>query len=239
MELLQIEEEGARTPAGAAGAATPAVVARQVGPLGAGARHAGAPRRVPLAHGVRGGPLPQPGRVLDPGDGHLHAAGRHLHAQLRLLRRDHRKARSARPGGAATRGRGEPAARPHVRGRDVGGPGRPRGRWGRALCRHGPRHSRIESRGAGRGAGSGLQGEPREHPQRGREPADRLQPQPGDGGAAVQEGPGAGPLPSLAGGPADRQRAGTAHHQDRDHAGPGRNPGRGRGADAGCPRGGM
>ena len=48
-------------------------------------------------HGVRGGRLPQYRRVLGEEARHLHDHGRHLHARLRLLQRQDRHARRARP----------------------------------------------------------------------------------------------------------------------------------------------
>ena len=48
-------------------------------------------------HGLRGGPLPEHRRVLEPRHRHLHDPGRRLHARLRLLRGQDGAARRARP----------------------------------------------------------------------------------------------------------------------------------------------
>ena len=64
-------------------------------------------------HGVRGGRLSQPVRVLGRRHGHVHGAGRALHAGLRLLPRRHPQARRRRRDGtrAGGRGRRAPGAR--------------------------------------------------------------------------------------------------------------------------------
>lgn len=56
------------------------------------------------AHGLPGGPLSQPGRMLQPGHGHLHHHGRRLHARLPLLRRGQGTSRAPGPGGAGACG---------------------------------------------------------------------------------------------------------------------------------------
>ncbi len=50
--------------------------------------HQGADLGSAAAHGLRGGPMPEPLGMLEPGDGDFHDRRRPLHAGLRILRGD-------------------------------------------------------------------------------------------------------------------------------------------------------
>ena len=79
---------------------------RAKAPVGPGvARIKATPARGQARHGVRGGQLPEPGRVLQPRHRHLHDPGRCLHPPLPLLRRGPRPAPAGGPGGAGAPGR--------------------------------------------------------------------------------------------------------------------------------------
>ena len=73
-----------------------------------------------LAHGLRGGRLPEHRRVLGEEARHLHDHGRYLHARLRLLQRQDRVAGCARPGRARACRRGGRKTRAVACGRHVG-----------------------------------------------------------------------------------------------------------------------
>ena len=78
--------------------------------------------RPPPGHGLPEGHVPQPVRVLCPGRGHLHAAGRTLHQELPLLRRGPRPARAAGSRGTRAGGRGGADAWPALQRPHLGDP---------------------------------------------------------------------------------------------------------------------
>ena len=162
-------------------------------------------------HGVRGGPLPQHRRVLGAAHGDGHDPGRHLHARLRLLRRQDRPARrgTTRTSRDASPRRSARWASSTCVVTSVARDDLPDGgahifaETIRALRARVPRHGR---RGAhprlqrpGRAAADGHGGR-----------AGHPQPQRRDGRAAPEAGAQARPLPPLARGAPGRQGDGAA-----------------------------
>ena len=78
-------------------------------------RYPARPARRGPQHRLRGGPLPEPGRVLGARHGHLHDPRQRLHAELRVLRHRHRATADHRLGRAAARGRGHAPDGPQAR----------------------------------------------------------------------------------------------------------------------------
>ena len=90
------------------------------------------------AHGLRGGALPERGRVLERGHRHHHAPGGHVHPRVPLLRGDDRAAaRRGRRARARARGARALAHAAALRGHDHGRPRRSARRWRRARRAHG------------------------------------------------------------------------------------------------------
>ena len=150
------------------------------------------------AHRLRGGPLPEPGRVLGARHSDLHGAGERLHPELRLLRHRHRPASGHRPGRAAARGRCSAAHGPEARGGDHGRPRRP-ARWrGRHRRRDDPPDPAHVARHQHRGADQRPERPRGGHPHRGRGPAGHPEPQRRDGSAPAAAGSAPRPLGPLA-----------------------------------------
>ena len=140
------------------------------------------------AHRLRGGQLPERGRVLGARDGDLHDPRRRLHAPLRLLQRPDGQADLERPAGADAGG--EPGAPdgPAPRGRHLGRPRRPARLRRRRLRRRHPLDPDAGARLQGRGPHPRLPRAGDAARQGGPRAARRLQPQRRDGAAPVSEG---------------------------------------------------
>ena len=209
----------------------------RAGAAGARLRAAQGPdARARSPHGVRGGPLPEPRRVLEPRHGHVHDPRRRVHARLRLLRREDGAARgAARPGRGAPRRRGRGAHGPASRRRHLGQQRRPPGRRRGRVRRDDRRDPRARPGLRGRGADPGLQG-PLGRARRGAPgPPRHPQPQRRDGAAPLPDRACGGQLRSIARAPGPFEGRGS-RDQERHHARPRRGAGRGRGDDPGDPR---
>ena len=127
----------------------PATPWHRLGPRsGAGGGEAAA-----APHHLRGGPLPQPWRVLCRWNRHLPAGGADLHPQLCVLSGGEGEGACAlrpRGGGAGGRGGGDP--RSALRGAHRRGPRRPERPWRHSLHRHHGGHSQAPASGGNRGA---------------------------------------------------------------------------------------
>ena len=185
---------GSTRPASAQGLAIgepQAGVAAGAGPHGpdvpAAQAHAARPRP---GHGVRGGRLPQPLRVLGRRHRHLHAQRRALHPGLRVLPGRHPPARSrSTPTSPSGWPRPSSALGLAFAVLTDGGPRRPGRRRGRRTSPTTVAAIRRRCPGTcGRGADPRLQGRPRRARRDLRRPSRRAQPQRRDGGPAAAGG---------------------------------------------------
>ena len=205
---------------------------------GQGAQPSGLPRdprpdaRQRPRHGLRGSRLPQHRRVLVAAPRHHDDHGRHLHPRLRVLQRRHRPARPARRRRTRPRRRCRGEARPgHVVITSVDRDDLPDG-GAAPLRRHHPRHPRRGARDHDRGPDPRLPAQARRGRDRGGGPPRRLQPQPGDGAAAVSHHPARRALLRLAVAAAPGEAARSVDlHQVRPDGGPGRIPHRDHAGD--------
>ncbi len=173
-------------------------------------------------HGVRGGALPEHGRVLGAAHRDRDDPRRRLHPGVRLLRDQDRQAHVVRRRRAAPGGRGGRGHAPRPRRRHLGGTRRPARRRGRRLRRDHPRAPPPRAPDGRRGPHPGLQrrGGAAANGDGGR--ARHPQPQPGDRPPAAAAGAQAGPLGPDAGRPRagegvrGRVRARGAHEVEPD-----------------------
>ena len=151
-------------------------------------RSEGPDRAAAAAHGLRKRGLSQCWRVLESAHRYLHDAGECVHAALRILRGAEGRAAAGGLRRAGARGRSGLADGAEVRGDHQRQPRRP-SRRRRGIVRDGdPRHTAARSRMRRRGADSGFSGQSGGGGDGDGGGARRVEPQYGNGAAAVPPG---------------------------------------------------
>ena len=156
-------------------------------------------------HGLRGSALPEHRGVLGPANRHDHDPGRHLHAGVRVLRRQDRPSDVVRRRRAAAGRRGRRRDAPRARGRHQRGPRRPARRRLADLRRDHHAHASDEPGDGHRGPHPRLRRLRRPATYRHGRTAGHPQPQPRDRAPAAEARSQAGALGSVAVRPRPRQ----------------------------------